>query len=175
VLKVAIVGGSGGIGRALIRELKQRDPATTIVATYRSLPTDALTNSDAGSGAETDATVQWSRLDVTDETAVAHWMQSLGSVDWLINCVGVLHTNQHQPEKSIRQFNPDWFMQSMHVNCMPTLLLAKYAHALLKSSNDPVFATVSARVGSIADNRLGGSKFCQSVIASSRYDRHRAI
>lgn len=144
MVKVAIVGGSGGIGRALINELKRRDSAVHIAATYQSTLADL------------DADVQWTQLDVTDESSVAQWMQGLGSIDWLINCVGVLHTDKRQPEKSIRQVNPDWFLHSMNVNCLPTLLLAKYAQPLLKSSQDPVFATVSARVGSITDNRLGG-------------------
>lgn len=143
LLKVALVGANGGIGRALIHELQQRYPSVDIAATYRRTPADIKH-------------VRWAALEVTDEQAVAEWLQSLGDIDWLINCVGVLHSEQHQPEKSIRQFNPDWFMQSMSVNCMPTLLLAKYAQQVLKRSENPVFATVSARVGSIADNQLGG-------------------
>jgi len=151
VLKVAIVGGSGGIGRALIHELLLREPAVEISATYhRTQPLDSIER--AGS----DNKVRWASVDVTNEQSVAQWMQSLGSIDWLINCVGVLHTDKHQPEKSIRQFDADWFTQSMNTNCLPTLLLAKYAVPLLKHSEDPVFAAVSAKVGSIADNRLGG-------------------
>jgi len=150
LLKVAIVGGSGGIGRALIHELLLREPAVEIAATYRTPPADL--SERAGS----EGKVRWASVDATNEQSVANWMQSLGSVDWLINCVGVLHTNKHQPEKSVRQFDADWFMQSMSTNCLPTLLLAKYAHPLFKSSEDPVFAAVSAKVGSISDNRLGG-------------------
>ena len=44
----------------------------------------------------------------------------------------------------------------MAINCLPTLLLAKYARNILKDSESGVFATVSARVGSISDNSLGG-------------------
>ncbi len=145
-LKVAIVGGSGGIGRALIDELMARYPNVEIAATYLS----TAPNDDGVDG------IKWAPLDVTNESAVAEWMQSLGSVDWLINAVGVLHSDVHKPEKSLTQFNPDWFMQSMNINCLPTLLLAKHAQAALKQSDNPVFATVSARVGSITDNQLGG-------------------
>lgn len=142
-MKVAIVGGSGGIGKALIGELKTRYPSVEIAATYFSTPAEV-------------GAVHWARLDVTDEQAVSQWMQNVGSVDWLINCVGVLHSDDHQPEKSVRQFDPEWFLQSMKVNCLPTLLLAKYAQPIFKHSKAPVFATVSARVGSISDNQLGG-------------------
>ena len=61
-----------------------------------------------------------------------------------------------QPEKSLRSFDAANLATTMQVNCLPTLLLAQALAALLKSSEPAVFASVSARVGSISDNHLGG-------------------
>ena len=150
-MKVAVLGASGGIGAALVAELEGTHAVSQIHATYRRAKPVALPLQT------TDTTeMYWSQLDATNEAALAAWVATLGSVDWIINCIGVLHTEEQQPEKTIRQFDPEWFQQSMTVNCLPTLLLAKYAHSALKNSDNGLFATVSARVGSIEDNRLGG-------------------
>lgn len=145
------MGGSGGIGAALVAQLAGLPDVTLIHASYNSASKASLSES-AGDTTE----VRWSQLDATQEQAVSDWVASLETVDWIINCIGVLHTEKHQPEKTIRQFNPELFHESMTVNCLPTLLLAKYAHLALKKSDRALFATVSARVGSIEDNRLGG-------------------
>jgi len=143
---VAIVG-AGGIGRALAQALLVRDDIGQVILISR--------RSDVSLEDPRGALVQVT-LDVTDEEAVSGWLQGLPRLDWLINTVGMLHDENHGPEKSIRQFDSDHFLASMRINCAPTLLLAKHAHALLKRSERGVFATVSARVGSIEDNGLGG-------------------
>lgn len=151
-LSVAIVGGSGGIGAALIDQLLPRDDVACIHATCRGTPPD---RSGSASGMFSDK-LRWTMLDATDEPAISAWINELGSVDWLINCVGMLHDGAGQPEKSIRSLDPEHFQRSMQINCLPTLLLGKYALPALRRSPAAVFATVSAKVGSIADNNLGG-------------------
>ncbi len=153
---VAILGASGGIGTALCKLLAQRPDISVIHATYHE--SSQATAAQGASDGEASAGVRivWSRVNATDERAVCAWVESLGTVDWLINCVGMLHNSSHGPEKSIRVFDPEHFQRSMSVNCLPTLLLGKYARNALKASQQPVFATISARVGSIEDNHLGG-------------------
>ena len=150
-MKVAILGGSGGIGAALVTALEDSGEVSVIHATYCHAPLDTLHSSKSE-----DIELLWSRLDATNERAVSEWVASLGAVDWIINCIGFLHSSKHKPEKTIKQFDPALFQQSMSVNCLPTLLLAKYAHRAFKKSEKTLFATVSARVGSIEDNQLGG-------------------
>jgi NAD(P)-dependent dehydrogenase (short-subunit alcohol dehydrogenase family) len=144
-MKIAIIGGSGGIGRAFVENLARRTDVEKITATYRRERPDF-----------THPTLTWHRLDPTDEPAVRDWAADMGEIDWLINAVGMLHTPEHNPEKSIRQIDPDFFLESMSVNALPTLLLAKYTQRLFRHRRPGVFATVSAKVGSIEDNRLGG-------------------
>lgn len=153
-LRVALVGASGGIGAAMLDALSARDDVGQLYATYHRSPAGSALGSVANFGGDTH--IQWSALDVTDEAAVAAWLDETGQIDWLINCVGMLHTESSGPEKSITAFDPEHFAHSMKINCLPTLLLGKYARSALKSSPQGVFVTVSARVGSIADNRLGG-------------------
>lgn len=153
-LKVAIVGASGGIGAALLDQLAQRDDIATIHATYYRSPASSSLGSIGSFGNDTQ--IVWSELDASDETSVQAWLANVGKVDWLINCVGMLHTQTQGPEKTIKHLDVDHFSASMNTNCLPTMLLAKHAATAFKGTQNGIFATVSARVGSIEDNKLGG-------------------
>jgi NAD(P)-dependent dehydrogenase (short-subunit alcohol dehydrogenase family) len=144
-VNIVVAGGSGGIGGAFVEALAGRTQAGKIIATYnRHLP-----------GTE-HANVSWQRLDLTDESAIEAWAAEIGEVDWVINAAGLLHTPERGPEKSIRRLDPDFFLQCMRVNALPSMLLAKHLQGNLRHARPAVFATVSAKVGSIEDNRLGG-------------------
>ena len=144
-MNIVIAGGSGGIGSAFAEVLARRPAVRKIIATcYR------------GSYALDHPKVSWHRLDLADETAIREWAAQLDEVDWLINAAGILHTRSQGPEKSIRQFAPAFFLENMRINALPALLLAKHLHGKFRHGRPAVFATVSARVGSIQDNRLGG-------------------
>ena len=104
-------------------------------------------------------------MDVCDESSIEQAAdiikQQTNHIDWVINCAGLLHTDTQQPEKALRQMETDFFLQNMQVNALASLLIAKHFKPLLvksKRSNDTpaIFATISARVGSISDNQLGG-------------------
>ena len=151
---IAIVGASGGIGAAFLSLLARRDDVGDIHATYHQSLAASSLGSVAGTGSNTR--IHWTALNATDEVSVASWVEGVGKIDWLINCVGMLHDQHNGPEKSIRAFDPLHFQHSMMVNCLPSLLLGKYIRPALKDSPSGVFVTISARVGSITDNRLGG-------------------
>jgi NAD(P)-dependent dehydrogenase (short-subunit alcohol dehydrogenase family) len=144
-MKIILTGGSGGIGQAFVRQLAERPDVQGIHATYhRNKPEFSHSK------------VTWHPLDITDEPAIHAWSAELGEVDWLINAAGMLHRPDRGPEKSIQQFDPDFFIENMRTNAMPSLLLAKHVQAKFKHGRPAIFAAVSARVGSIEDNRLGG-------------------
>lgn len=144
-LHVAVVGASGGIGNALVEALLLRTDVACVHATGRRQPPEWC-----------DPRVHPAVLDASDEEAVARWASGLEKLDWLINAAGLLHNEQQSPEKTIRQFKPEHLAASVAANTLPSLLLAKHSFALLKKSEAGVFASLSARVGSIEDNRLGG-------------------
>ena len=131
----------------------ERDDVSVVHASYYRDPRSRARDIERN---QRDIELHWTQLDATDDGAVAEWFESVGQLDWLINCVGMLHDDTHGPEKAITQFEVQHFNNSMAVNCLPTLLLAKHALPALKGADEGVFATISARVGSITDNRLGG-------------------
>ncbi len=145
-MKIVIAGGSGGIGGAFVDKLARRPNVETVFASYhRSYPPEVE-----------HPKVSWQQLDLTHEPAIRDWAAQIDEIDCLINAVGMLHTPAQGPEKTIRHIDPAFFLENMSINTVPTLLLAKHLHGKFRHGRPAVFATVSAKVGSIEDNRLGG-------------------
>ena len=143
--QINVVGASGGIGRAMVAAVLARYPEARIAATHY--------HSDIPFEHER---VEWRRLDLRDPEAIEAWSSGFEQVDWMVNCAGYLHGEAGGPEKNIRSLESDFLLENIRINTLPTLLLARHFAAALKKSSAPVLATVSARVGSIEDNRLGG-------------------
>ncbi|MEX0334777.1 SDR family oxidoreductase [Vibrio tubiashii] len=144
-MKVLIVGASGGIGTALANECLIRYANTEIHGTYFR-PNNRNKNSQ----------VYWHQLDIREEESIERLANRFDQLDWIINCVGFLHNEHHGPEKNLHSVSGEFFLENIAINTLPTLLLAKHFSAKLKSSKSPKFATLSARVGSLSDNHLGG-------------------
>lgn len=149
-LHILVVGGSGGIGFAVVKhllsELSRFDFLDVHVdATFHSQQPE-LENSR----------LNWHKVDATKEADIKRLSSEFEQLDWLINCVGMLHTPDLGPEKNLASIDPEFFLKNISVNTLPSLLLAKYFTPVLKTSDNPKFAVVSAKVGSISDNRLGG-------------------
>ncbi len=143
--RILLPGGSGGIGAALGRALLETFPDARIEASHhRNMPPF------------TSDRVAWRRLDLRDEDAIAAWAGETERVDWIVNCAGFLHGEGAGPEKNLRLLKSEFLLHCIRVNALPTLLLAKHFGAALKRSPAPLLAAISARVGSIEDNRLGG-------------------
>ena len=155
--KVLIVGASQGIGLGFVRTLLPRDNIQKIYASYRSKATadDLFTLKK-----EYGDRLQCLQVDITDEsqieTAVKQIQQSSEQLDLALYCVGVLHDRDLSPEKSLRQIEPEKLIYSFQVNSIGAVLLAKHLMPLFKKSDRSIFAAISAKVGSIGDNRLGG-------------------
>lgn len=147
-----VIGGAGGIGQALVNELLNR--GDLVIATYhQKLPTLKADN------------LHWVQLDVSSEPSIqAAFAQIKGMtthLDWVINAVGLLQSSGQRPEKAVSQMDPAFFLQNMQINALASLLIAKhlkpfFAKADSSEVNPAIFATISARVGSISDNQLGG-------------------
>jgi len=144
-VNVVVIGGSGGIGMGLVKTVLKNNQTCTVHATYRKICPEF-----------NDDRLNWYQLDVTKEEDFRRLSVDLKKIDWIINCVGMLHTKEKGPEKAVRAIEPDFFLDNFRINTLPTLLIAKYFSKLLLGSKAPIFAVVSAKVGSIQDNRLGG-------------------
>ncbi|MDP2488559.1 SDR family oxidoreductase [Vibrio splendidus] len=149
-LHILVVGGSGGIGFAVVKhllsELSRFDFLDVHVdATYHSQQPELENNR-----------LNWHKVDATNEADIEQLSRQFEKLDWLINCVGMLHTPGLGPEKNLSSIDPEFFLKNISVNTLPSLLLAKHFTPILRTSDNPKFAVVSAKVGSISDNRLGG-------------------
>ncbi len=144
-MKALIIGGTGGIGLAIIKQLLILKPNAQIHATFfRHHPRYQHPQ------------LHWHHVDITIETEISTLATQFIQLDLMINAVGILHTATHSPEKSIQHFEADFFYTNIKTNTLPTLLLAKHFMVQLKASRRSYFVTISAKVGSIEDNRLGG-------------------
>ena len=132
-MRALVVGASGGIGSALAAELAARGWAVT------------------GLSRRADG------LDVTDEASVARCLSALEpGFDLVIVATGALEIGAHRPEKSLRALDPAALAAQFAVNAMGPALVLKHALRLMPRDRRAVFAALSARVGSIGDNALGG-------------------
>ena len=156
-----IIGGTGGIGQAIIEQL-MADPNNPDVETsnYRIF----ATYHNSIPSIEHDS-LYWIKMDIGNEESIKNAItmikKQINHLDWVINAVGLLHNEQSQPEKSLRQIDSDFFLLNMQINALASLLIAKHVKPLLAKSDrshltPAIFATLSARVGSIGDNQLGG-------------------
>ncbi|MGD1905499.1 MAG: SDR family NAD(P)-dependent oxidoreductase [Leptolyngbyaceae cyanobacterium] len=151
---ILVVGASQGIGLGVVTHLLQATHVARIYATYRQPDTAT------GLLALENARLIALQMDATVETEIAAALKTIGTstqrLDGVINCVGFLHRDGLQPEKSVRQLDGEQLLEYFRVNSIPTALLAKHALPLLKRSDRSFFTTISAKIGSIGDNRLGG-------------------
>ena len=73
-----------------------------------------------------------------------------------INAIGFLHDNYYSPEKKLQDINLDYMKKCFEINTIPTALMIKYFCPLMIKKEKSIFASISAKVGSISDNYLGG-------------------
>lgn len=144
-MQILVVGGNGGIGLALIKAIIAQFPKAQVTGTYRHHQPNFY-----------HPGFHWERLDITLESEIIALATQFEQLDWLINAAGMLHNHKHQPEKTITRFDEAGFLDILRVNTLPSLLLARHFQKALKKSESAVFAAISARVGSIEDNKLGG-------------------
>jgi NAD(P)-dependent dehydrogenase (short-subunit alcohol dehydrogenase family) len=155
--KVLIVGASQGIGLGFVRALLKQDNIAKVYATYRRQETasELLTLQE-----KHEDRLECLQVDITNESqierATKQIQQSVKQLHLVIYCVGVLHTDSFSPEKSLKQIKPENLIYSFQVNSIGAVLLAKHLMPLFNKSDDSIFACISAKVGSIGDNRLGG-------------------
>ncbi len=148
--KVAVVAGaSGGLGRAISQSLAARPEYSTVFALSRSAP--------SGEG------LSWLETDTTDpsdlEAAAARVAERADRVHLLICCSGVLHGGDEgglRPEKALAALELESLTLAMRVNAFAPLAAISAFRALLRHDQAPVAAVLSAMVGSISDNSLGG-------------------
>ncbi len=134
-LEAVVVGAEGGIGRALVDRL-HADPAVVRVHGFGRRTVPAIELADEASIAAAAATAQGSRL--------------------VIVATGMLHGQGRGPEKRLADLDPATLAQAFAVNAIGPVLVLKHFAPQLPREGKAVLAVLTARVGSISDNRSGG-------------------
>lgn len=152
-----VVGASRGIGLAICEWLLQHPGRPLVYATGRSaVAADGLA-ALAGEYGERLRLVTCDTRHTTDLQQLAEQLGAQGAQpDVVMHCAGILHEPGLAPEKSLAQLQRDNLHRVFEVNAFGPLLLAQALLGLLPRSRPAHFAALSAMVGSIGDNRLGG-------------------
>ncbi len=135
-----VIGASGGIGGAFEAALIEEGTFAAVHGFARSRD-----------GAQ--------HLDLLDEASIAAAAAHVAKgppPSLVIVATGLLHEGDHGPEKSLRDLDPAWLAKVHAVNAIGPALVAKHFLPLMPKAGRSVLAMLSARIGSIADNRLGG-------------------
>lgn len=146
-LRVIIIGSTGGIGEAFVNSLAASEQVSQIYAlsrTGQSHPSSKVANLT---------------FDFTNEASIeaaAEALRETGAFDLCIIATGLLQGQGIAPEKNMRAMSLEAFQKSFMVNTFGPAVTAKYFLPLMRRDRKAVLAALSARVGSISDNRMGG-------------------
>lgn len=136
--KIAIIGASGALGSAFTATIKERYKNASIFAFSRTGP-DHIDYSHEESIAE-----------------AAEFASRQDPLDLVIFAGGILHEGSLMPEKTLKELSKEKFQRIFEVNTITPALVVKHFLPKLNNNAPSFFAALSARVGSISDNQLGG-------------------
>lgn len=136
--RALVLGASGGIGSAFVSAIK----------------------ADPSCGSMFELSCSRDGFDITDDgsvgAAAARFSEAGQKFDLILCATGALVISGNGPEKTIKAIQPDVMAAQFALNAIGPALALKHFGPLLSNDGKSVFATLSARVGSIGDNKLGG-------------------
>ena len=143
---VAIIGASGAIGNAFLEHYSNDQSVKNVYAFSRKHKSYE------------DKKVHSFELDIENQNSIENAAEKVKEsyLNHIIVATGILHTESFGPEKSIKDINHDSMIKVMSVNAIGPSLVGRYFIPLLTKDTKSVLAFLSARVGSISDNKLGG-------------------
>ena len=134
--KIAVVfGASGGIGNSIYRQLEDKN--FKVYGFSRSTNNNVISEQ------------------YLKELSYEFMKKNL-KIKIFINTIGFLHDNNCFPEKKLQDINHEYMKKCFEINTIPTALMIKYFCPLMINTEKSIFASISAKVGSISDNFLGG-------------------
>ncbi|MDA9231034.1 SDR family NAD(P)-dependent oxidoreductase [Rickettsiales bacterium] len=144
-INAVIIGSSGAVGSEFVNILLKDYNINKIYAFSRQ---KHKFNSDK---------IIEAAIDLENEDSIKNAAQIIGEkIDLIIIATGILHNEDIMPEKSLREIDNIKFLKILQINTIGPALIAKYFIPKLNKDEESIFAAISARVGSISDNRLGG-------------------
>jgi len=136
--RALVFGASGAIGQAFVRAL-QSDPRCAAVC-----------------GVSRQSSPGFDLLDESSMAACAHTLTAQGPFHLVLDATGALTLNGRGPEKRLDELDAAHLLHALHLNAVGPSLLLKHFLPLLASGQRVIWGKLSARVGSIEDNRKGG-------------------
>ena len=171
-MRTALIQGSGGVGSALARVVIEAGEFDQVILAGRG----------QWSVESAESQIRTLPLDVTSDHSLTQAAEQVMSwcdrLHLVVTTAGVLTDTQHgvTPEKKLTELTREAFHQVMDINCVGPFLWLKALYPLIKHRDPVTIATLSARVGSISDNRLGGwYSYRASKAALNQYLRCMAI
>lgn len=141
--KVLVVGATGGIGSAFVEKIKQLDKDNIIIEVVRKKKYNHQIE-----------------VDMLDEESMTQCALEIhkqhGTIDMILNTVGLLHSDGAMPERAYKEINQDFLLKTFEANTFIPFMVSKHFVPLLSKENTSLIAFMSARIGSISDNNLGG-------------------
>lgn len=148
--RALVIGAGSAIAKALIAGFLQQPNQTQVIAVSREQP-DTMSLQDTA--------LTFIRCDYSS-TSIRQVAQKLadyaGSITRVFICTGVLHTDTIKPEKRVEDIDAEHMAEIFRINSITPALWLQALLPLLKNSPHCVLTVLSARVGSISDNRKGG-------------------
>jgi NAD(P)-dependent dehydrogenase (short-subunit alcohol dehydrogenase family) len=145
----AVIAGTGAIGTSMAEALLARPQTRQLFILHRGQPPDWA-----------DPRVSCIGFDALQPDTIANAARTVGEhcdrIHLLMNTVGMLHDPSQEPEKRLADLEPDQLLHSMALNAVLLPLLAQSFSPLLRHRQPALLASLSARVGSLEDNKLGG-------------------
>ena len=134
-----VFGSNGGIGSSIFKTLKEKKYYQKVYGFSRD---------------------HTPKFDITSDKEIKNLSEKILDNDLniklIVNAIGFLHDEKYFPEKKAEEINQDYMKKSFEVNSIFTALLIKYFAPIMPKVETSIFASLSARVGSISDNYLGG-------------------
>mgnify|MGYP003999934373 FL=1 len=146
---ILLLGAADGIGQAISKFLINSNANLKIYITSREKNNNT-------------SRIKYYQLEATEESDWLKFIKILDKekikFDLIINTIGILHDEENKiiPEKSIKNFNANSFIQNVKVNTLVTALCIKYMTDYFSKNNKVILASLTARLGSISDNNIGG-------------------
>lgn len=142
---IIVFGATGSIGDAVLHKLTELYPNANITAISQKEPNIKLSN------------ITYSQINYSDEDSITNLATSFDkNLDLVFVATGILHNENLAPEKSLKQISATNFEKLFAANTIFPALVAKHFIPKLNNKSKSIFTVISARVGSISDNRLGG-------------------
>ncbi|NQZ02463.1 MAG: SDR family NAD(P)-dependent oxidoreductase [Bdellovibrionales bacterium] len=152
-----IVGASKGIGLAMVENLLSSSEPYRVFATHRKTSDTSRLQALVELGKPLNL-IAYDALEDNSEKGISSELlkQGVESVSLVVCALGVLHSAEFAPERKIEELEMSALEKVFRINSFSVAMVAKELKPFLMKSESARFAAISAKVGSITDNRMGG-------------------